>query len=267
MTETPESRQTLEFKTYSLSSGFVRLLNEVTFSAETGDVMAVVGPVGSGKSVLMQVVSQALWDTWEKGRSGEQTGSATILGYSVSPKIPNRTIQSILAKEVVMVQSRSHWLPMPIHQNFSIMGEMLGIAKEECQFESLVQGFSLPPWTKLQLLELSDLLPSQISLPVLQQLAVIRALARKPKVLILDEAFIGMDPVLNRQTERMVLDHSENFTTLIATNDLHQASRLSNKILYLVRGFVEEFNHTYGFFTNPQTRSAELFIAGKEESF
>jgi ABC-type phosphate transport system ATPase subunit len=134
-------------------------------------------------------------------------------------------------------------------------------------FEDFIDSLPISNRNKAQLLSVAELLASQIDQPILQQLAIIRALLRKPRLLMLDEAFIRMDPVMVKNTEAILLAQSESMTLISATNDLLQASRLSDKILFLLDGRVIECTPTTRFFTNPKTRQAESFIAGRDDSF
>ena len=84
---------------------------------------------------------------------------------------------------------------------------------------------------------------------------------------MLDDAFIRMDPVLVKNTEAILAAQGESLTLITATNDLHQASRMTDRILFLLDGRVVECTPTARFFTNPKTRQAESFIAGRDDSF
>jgi phosphate transport system ATP-binding protein len=107
-------------------------------------------------------------------------------------------------------------------------------------------------------------MPSEIEAPYLQYLAIIRALVRKPKVLLLDEALIKLDPILLRHAEALLFDKAEKMTLIWATNDLHQASRMTDRTILLLNGKLREDSETTAFFTNPRTTEAEAFISGRE---
>jgi ABC-type phosphate transport system ATPase subunit len=166
---------------------------------------------------------------------------------------------------MALVGDSSTWLPVSIAQNFEAVRVVSGL--ERLPFEDFVESLPVSSRNKAQLLSVTELLASQVDQPILQQLAVIRSLLRRPRLLMLDEAFIRMDPVLVKNTEAILASQSESLTLLIATNDLLQASRLTDRILFLLDGSVVECTPTTRFFTNPKTRQAESFIAGRDDSF
>ena len=82
---------------------------------------------------------------------------------------------------------------------------------------------------------------------------------------MLDDAFLRMDPVMLKQTENLVLNMSEKTTLVWATNDLYQASRVTDWTLFMRHGTIVEYTQTAQFFTTPSTQEAENFIAGRDD--
>lgn len=256
----------IELKNYALQSGYSALLQGIELSVAAGESLGVVGPAGSGKSLLLKVISQSIWDRNISGlESPIQTGHCRIFGEILAEKKPASSTLSALQRQMALVGDTSAWLPVSIAQNFEAVRVVSGL--ERMPFEEFIDSLPVSSRNKAQLLSVAELLASQIDQPILQQLAIIRALLRKPRLLMLDEAFIRMDPVMVKNTEAILSAQSESLTLISATNDLLQASRLSDKILFLLDGRVIECTPTTRFFTNPKTRQAESFIAGRDDSF
>lgn len=264
--EGSEQQIIVELKDYALQSGYSALLQGVSLSLRAGESLGVVGPAGSGKSLLLKVISQSIWDKDLSGlESPVQTGECRILGESFSQQRPSRSVLAALQRQIVLVSESSAWLPASVAQNFEAVRIVSGL--EEMPFEQFIETLPVSARNKAQLLSVSELLPAQVDQPLLQQCAILRALLLKPRLLMLDEAFTRMDPVLLKNTEEVLFSHGESLTLILATNDLLQASRLTDLILFLLDGKVMERTATTRFFTNPSTRQAESFVAGRDDSF
>lgn len=261
--DTQTDRLSIEFKNYSLSSGFVSPLRNISFSVNYGESISIIGPAGSGKSMLLYVMSQSVWESAWNAADLKQKGFCRILGHQVTPKKPSFPTLQLLRSQTALVGQKSAWLPLSIAENFS-MSQMLGNTPNE-NFLDILQRLPISAAHRSRLSALSDLMPEQVEQPVLQQLSVIRALLRKPRLLLLDEPFSGMDPVLLKQTEKLILECTDEMCTVVwATNDLHMAGRVSDLTLFMLHGRVMECTPTGSFYTNPTTREAESFIAGRE---
>lgn len=256
----------IELKDYALQSGFSALLQGIHLVLKPGESLGVVGPAGSGKSLLLKVISQSIWDKDLSGlESPQQTGECRVLGEIFGSRRPAHSSLSAVQRQMALVGETSAWLPISIAQNFEAVRVVSGL--EQIPFEDFVESLPISNRNKAQLLSVSELLPNHVDQPLLQQLAILRALLRKPQLLMLDEAFTRMDPVLLKNTEAVLFSQSESLTFILATNDLLQASRLTDTILFLLDGRVVECTPTTRFFTNPKTRQAESFIAGRDDSF
>ncbi|NBO39064.1 ATP-binding cassette domain-containing protein [bacterium] len=256
----------IELRNYALQSGFSALLQGIELLVNPGESLGLVGPAGSGKSLLLKVISQAIWDRELSGlESPIQSGECHIFGEVFTERKPSASARAALQRQMALVGESSTWLPVSIAQNFEAVRVVSGL--ERLPFEDFIEQLPLSNRNKAQLISVTELLPTQVDQPILQQLAIVRALLRKPRLLMLDEAFIRMDPVLLKNTEALLFSQSESLTLICATNDLLQASRMTDKILFLLDGRVVECTPTARFFTNPKTRQAESFIAGRDDSF
>ncbi len=256
----------LEFSHFTLSTGYQSPLIDLSFEVQTGESIGIVGPSGSGKSTLLKVMSQSIWDDSNHQNSVRLEGNCSILGFPVTPKKPTLPTLEILRSKTAFVGQNSTWLPVSIAENFALI-QMLSGSENPEPFENILESLPLSQRNRAQIFALAELMPTQIERPLLQQLAIIRALLRKPAFLLFDEPFLGMDPVLLRQTENLILNLAEKSTLIWATNDLHQASRVTDHILFMLHGRAIEYTSTPQFFTHPKSREAESFIAGRDDEF
>lgn len=254
------------FEKYSLSIGYISPIRDLSFSIQAGESVAIIGPAGSGKSMILSVIAQYLWEM-DDGFSlnlFKQSGELKILNNTVSNEKPTSEVLKKIYSNVVLVTEKSAWLPVSIAENFALTQHLIG-TKKFLPFRELIDSLPISQHNKAQIDSLAELLPNQVEIPFLQQLSIIRALIRKPKVLLLDDAFLRMDPVLLKQTENLILKMSEKSTLIWATNDLYQASRVTDWTLFIRHGSIVEYTPTAQFFTNPSTRDAENFIAGRDD--
>ena len=263
ITDTP----VFHFEDYSFVSDYFQLLNGLTFEIMPGESVALVGPTGSGKSLLLNLMLQVVWSSGVSAKSWNQRGDLTILGHPCSPEPPHKKDLEHIQVNIALIRDQSVWLPLSVSENFLAI-QKLANHKPIQSYENIVEEFATSSRNRATLLSFAEQYPSQIESPHLQLLTIIRALLRKPKAILLDEALIRMDPVLLKQTETLIQEKAFGATLIWATNDLYQASRVTDRTLFLVGGELFEDTETPKFFTNPKTQEAENFISGKElESF
>ena len=253
----------VEFEHYGLTSGFTTPLHDVSFRVRPGESLGLIGPAGSGKTMLLHVISQIIWDSAYEPDGIQQTGKCQILGYQVTPRRPTLPTLEILQSKTAMVGENSAWLPLSIAENFEMSQIIAG--KEVVPYLDLLESMPLSNRHRAQMSALAELLPNQVEPPLLQHLAILRALWKKPALLLLDEPFVRLDPVLLKQTESLILSMADQTALVWATNDLYQASRVTDVTLFILHGRVMECTPTPQFFTNPATREAENFIAGRDD--
>lgn len=180
----------ISFDKYSLSVGFISPIRELSFTINEGESVAIIGPAGSGKSMVLSVIAQFIWEIDDSFlmNSFKQSGEIKILGTSLSGKRPSNDVLKKIYSQVALVSEKSAWLPVSIAENFALSQSLAG-AKDALTFHQLIDGLPISQHNKAQIDSLAELLPSQVEPPFLQQLAIIRALYRKPKIFLLDDAF------------------------------------------------------------------------------
>ena len=198
-------------KIYQAKNGEIEAIKDISFSVEQGEFVSIIGPSGCGKSTLLSIIA---------GLEEKNKGTLYIDGEEnngISPKI------GYMLQKDSLLEWRS------IYKNVILGLEIRKINTEENRryVEELLK--------KYHLYEFKDKYPSQLSGGMRQRVALIRTLAIRPKILLLDEAFSALD----YQTRIMVtkdiyeIIKNENVTTLMVTHDISEAISMSDRIIVL----------------------------------
>ena len=199
------------YKIYQAKNGEIEALKDISFTVKQGEFVSIIGPSGCGKSTLLSIIA---------GLEDKNHGTLYIDGeesIGISPKIG------------YMLQKDSLLEWRTIYKNVILGLEIRKINTPENRryVEELLK--------KYHLYEFKDKYPSQLSGGMRQRVALIRTLAIKPKILLLDEAFSALD----YQTRLMVtkdiytIIKNENVTTLMVTHDISEAISMSDRIVVL----------------------------------
>ena len=200
-------------KKYQSKEGEVLAIKDVNFRVKKGEFVSIIGPSGCGKSTLLSVIA---------GLEEKTTGEIYI---------ENEKIEGISDKVGYMLQKDCLLEWRSILENCMFGLEIKGKKNKESKeyVEDLLK--------KYNLYEFKDKYPSELSGGMRQRVALIRTLAVKPKILLLDEAFSALD----YQTRIMVTNdiyhilRKENITALIVTHDISEAISMSDKVLVLTK--------------------------------
>lgn len=198
-------------KRYQNKDGEVQALKNVNFRVKPGEFVSIIGPSGCGKSTLLSIIA---------GLEEKSEGEIYIQNEKVSGVSPK--IGYMLQRDCLL-----EWRTIFSNALFGL--EVKGKkSKENIEYvESLLKKYSL--------YDFKDKYPSEISGGMRQRAALIRTLAVKPKILLLDEAFCALD----YQTRIMVTNdiyqilRQENITALIVTHDISEAISMSDRVLVL----------------------------------
>ena len=200
-------------KKYQAKQGEVLAIENINFRVKKGEFISIIGPSGCGKSTLLSIIS---------GLEEKTTGEIYVEGEKIEGL--SDKIGYMLQKDCLL-----DW--RTIFSN-SILGlEIKGILDDENKkyVEDLLKKYSL--------YEFKDKYPSELSGGMRQRAALIRTLATRPKILLLDEAFSALD----YQTRIMVTNdiygilRKENITTVMVTHDISESISMSDKVIVLTK--------------------------------
>jgi phosphate transport system ATP-binding protein len=245
----------VEVQDFSLWYGRKQALHSIGMRIPRGKLTALVGPSGCGKSTLLRSVNR-LNDLVDGVRV---EGEMLLNGDSIY----GRSVDVIdLRKRVGMVFQKPNPFPMSIFENvvysLRIDGERDGRRLEEVCERSL-RGAGLWDEVKDRLRESA----LQLSGGQQQRLCIARAIAAEPEVLLLDEPCSALDPIATGRIEDLVEELKGDYSILMVTHNMQQASRTSDYTAFLYLGRLVEYGPTQDIFLNPRLRETEDYVTGR----
>lgn len=250
-----ESEYVLAMENFSLWYGTKQVLHSISMGIPAGKVTALIGPSGCGKSTLLRSVNR-MNDLVE---SVDVEGDMKLRGESVYLSDIN-VIE--LRKRMGMVFQKPNPFPMSIFENviypLRIDGERnKGRLMEAC--ERALREAALWDEVKDRLSE-SGL---KLSGGQQQRLCIARAIVSNPEILLLDEPCSALDPIATGKVEDLIERLKGDYSIMIVTHNMQQASRISDFTAFLYLGYLMEYGSTSTIFTRPRLRETEDYITGR----
>ena len=235
--------------------GDFQALKNINIDIEEHEVTAFIGPSGCGKSTFIKTLNR-MNDLIEICRI---TGEIKIGEQDIYAKGTDITL---LRKNVGMVFQKPNPFPMNIYDNIAFAPRTFGI-KEKSELDGIVE-HSLKQaglWN-----ETKDRLRKNamgLSGGQQQRLCIARALAADPQILLMDEPTSALDPISTGKIEDLIGELQVNYTIVIVTHNMQQATRISNKTAFFLFGEIIEYGLTEEIFTNPKDKRTENYITGR----
>ena len=228
------------------SYGAMPVLKGIDLSVEQGDVVAVIGRSGSGKSTMLRCIN---------GLEPFESGSIEVAGHKVSTATP---ALRDLRKEVGMVfQSYNLFPHLSVSENITLAprvvlklpaSEMAGLVKD-------VLG-------RVGLAEKANAYPDELSGGQQQRVAIARSLAMKPKVMLFDEVTSALDPELTGEVLKTIAELAKaGMTMVLVTHEMGFARRVATHTVFMNEGRVWEQGPSEQIFADPQTPELKSFVA------
>ncbi|MBM7651641.1 phosphate ABC transporter ATP-binding protein PstB [Neobacillus cucumis] len=235
--------------------GDKRAVNGISMDIEKNAVTALIGPSGCGKSTFLRSIN----------RMNDLIPGARAVGEIIYEdlNILSEQINVVaLRKEIGMVFQKPNPFPKSIYENITHALKFSGV-KKKSELDDIVQE-SLEKaaiWDEVK----DRLHKSALSLSGGQQqrLCIARTIAMKPTVMLLDEPCSALDPISNAKVEELIVDLKKDYSIIIVTHNMQQASRISDKTAFFLNGDLVEYDSTEKIFTNPSVKKTEEYISGR----
>lgn len=231
----------IELKKVSKEFGEVSAVRNVTFTVKEGELMALLGPSGGGKTTVLRMIA---------GLEMPTSGDVFIRGKRVNNlSVQQRNIGFVF-------QSYALFKNMNVFKNiaFGLKIKKWKRADIQARIEELLNLFGLQGLEKRY--------PHQLSGGQRQRVAIARALAPKPSVLLLDEPFGAVDAKIRQELREwlVTLHHDLNVTTVFVTHDQEEAMEVSNRIVIFSRGRLEQVGAPREVYEQPANEFVARFI-------
>lgn len=240
--------------TYQAPDGEVAALRDVTFGVADGEFVSIVGPSGCGKSTLLKSLNR-MNDLVEGCKI---TGDIRLDGEDIYGDMD----VNLLRKRVGMVFQKANPFPMSIYDNIAYGPRTHGI-RSKAKLDEIVE-------SSLRDAAIWDEVKDRLNKSALgmsggqqQRLCIARALAVQPEVLLMDEPTSALDPISTSKVEDLVMSLKNDYTIIIVTHNMQQATRVSDRTAFFLLGEVVEYAETEKLFSNPQDKRTEDYISGR----
>ena len=238
----------------NLHYGSFHALKNVQLEIAPREITAFIGPSGCGKSTLLKSLNR-MNDLVEGCRID---GQVLLDGEDIYGDMD----VNVLRKRVGMVFQKPNPFPMSIYDNVAFGPRTHGI-RSRVQLDELVEQSlrSAAIWDEVK----DRLRKSAFGLSGGQQqrLCIARALAVKPEVLLMDEPTSALDPISTLKIEDLATELKKDYTIVMVTHNMQQATRISDKTAFFLLGEVVEFGVTDQIFSMPKDKRTEDYITGR----
>jgi len=230
-------------------------LHGINLEIPSRKVTAFIGPSGCGKSTLRRNFNRMN----ELIPGVRHEGDITIHGTSIYD--PSVEIIA-LRRRIGMVFQKSNPFPMSIYENIVYPLRIVGQNNRSLLDETVERCLrSAALWDEVK----DRLHDSALGLSggQMQRLCIARAVASRPEILLMDEPCSALDPIATAKVEELIIELKKDFTIVIVTHNMQQASRVSELTAFFYLGNLVEFDNTRKIFTNPMMKQTEEYITGR----
>lgn len=244
----------IKVEALDLYYGDFKALKNINIAIAQKEVTAFIGPSGCGKSTLLKTFNR-MNDLIESCRID---GKVYIDGQNIYEDID----VTMLRKRVGMVFQRPNPFPMSIYDNVAYGPRTHGI-RTKAALDDIVE-------RSLRAAAIWDELKGRLKETALglsggqqQRLCIARALAVEPEVLLMDEPTSALDPISTSKIEDLIAELKKDYTIVIVTHNMQQATRISDKTAFFLMGEIIEYERTDRLFSMPRDRRTEEYITGR----
>ncbi len=254
MTDTPPP--VIEIRNLHKSFGNLEVLKGVSMSAPRGLVISLIGSSGSGKSTLLRCTN--LLENSHEGEilfEGEPIRWRGV-GAHRTPADPAQ-VTRIRTNLSMVFQQFNLWSHMTILQNV-MEAPVTVLGRDRAEVERAARGYL----EKVGIGDKADAWPAQLSGGQQQRAAIARALCMEPRALLFDEPTSALDPELEQEVVRVIKDlAAEGRTMILVTHDMRLAADVSEHVVFLHKGRIEEEGPPEELFNRPQSKRLQQFLS------
>lgn len=239
----------------NLYYGQKQALKNVSLEIMPNEITAFIGPSGCGKSTFLKTIN----------RMNDYVETCKVDGEIILDQeniYQSQVDPTLLRKKVGMVFQQPNPFPMSIYDNVAYGPKIHGI-KNKQELDRIVR-------ESLKAAALYDEVSDRLHTSALglsggqqQRLCIARTLAVNPEVILLDEPTSALDPISTLKIEELLMELKKDYTIVIVTHNMQQASRIADKTAFFLHGEIIEAGETQKIFSIPQDKRTEDYITGR----
>ena len=259
----------LEVKNFTKSFGKLEVLKGIDFSLEKGKVLSIIGSSGSGKTTLLRCLNFL-----ERPDTGTMSVDGNIIfNAAEKKKISEEEIRKNRLHFGLVFQQFNLFPQHTVLENITLAPK-LRLKEEKISTDekkARIEQINEHAWEllkKIDLTDKADYYPCQLSGGQQQRVAIARALALTPDILCFDEPTSALDPELTGEVLRVIRDlKSSDSTMIIVTHEMDFARHVSDEIIFMANGVIEEQGSPDQIFDNPKSELTRAFLNKSIETF
>ena len=237
----------LEIRNLSSSYGSTEVLKEVSLSVDKGEVVSLIGPSGSGKSTLLRVLI---------GLTPPTGGEVYVAGEKVDYK-HRKTLKSLRDKMSIVFQQYNLFQNMTVMRNVTIAPIKIKKRPKEDAEQAAI--------SLLEMVGMADkrnAYPDELSGGQQQRIAIVRALATEPEILLLDEVTSALDPErVNEVLDTIRALTDEGITMIIVSHEMSFVREVSTRVAMMDEGRIIEYGTPEQIFVTPEEQRTRDFVS------
>ena len=243
--------------------GKVEVLKGISFSLEKGEVISILGSSGSGKTTLLRCLN--FLESPDEGTI--VVGDKVIFDASQRKKQSDTEIRENRLHFGLVFQSFNLFPQYTVLKNLTLARELMEKKKTNGMTKQEITNEALALLERVGLLDKKDSYPCQLSGGQQQRVAIARALSMKPAILCFDEPTSALDPELTGEVLKVIKELKEtNTTMIIVTHEMGFAKSVSDKVIFMADGVIEEMGTPEEVFDNPKSQKTQNFLSKSFEN-
>ena len=234
--------------------GDFKALKDINLEILPNEITTFIGPSGCGKSTFLKSLNR-MNDLVEGCKI---TGNVLLDGENIYKDMN----VNLLRKRVGMVFQKPNQFPMSVYNNIAFGPRTHGI-RSKARLDEIVEKSlrNAAIWDELK--DRLDKSALGLSGGQQQRLCIARALAVSPEVILMDEPTSALDPISTMKIEDLVIELKKEYTIIMVTHNMQQATRISDKTAFFLLGEVVEYDDTEKLFSMPADKRTEDYITGR----
>ena len=244
----------IKIENVNLYYGEFQALKNINMNVKENEITAFIGPSGCGKSTLLKSLN----------RMNDLIEGVKITGRILlnDADIYGDMDATVLRRRVGMVFQKPNPFPMSIYENVAYGPKTHGV-KSKAKLDEIVE-------KSLRFAAMWDEVKDRLKKNALsisggqqQRLCIARAFSVNPEVILLDEPTSALDPISTMKIEDLLTEIKKDYTIVIVTHNMQQATRISDKTAFFLHGEAIEFDETEKLFSMPKNKKTEDYITGR----